>query len=1007
VIRSPQYIFIAGVVFASQAIGAEPAAIEFTRDIRPILSRYCFKCHGPDDKARQAGLRLDRREEATQPIDSGNVAIVPGKPDESELVRRIFAEDENERMPPASTKMHLSEVQKKLLRDWIAAGAEYKPHWAYVPPKRPRLPKVRQTQWPRNAIDHFVLARLEQVGRSGTPSYALELSPQADRYTLIRRVSLDLIGLPPTPEDVDAFVSDKSPDAYERLVDRLLTSKHYGERWARRWLDLARYSDTNGYEKDRPRSIWAYRDWVIDALNADMTFDQFTVEQLAGDMLPRTTLSQRIATGFHRNTMLNEEGGIDPLEFRFHAMTDRVATTGTTWLGLTLGCAQCHSHKFDPISHREYYGFMAFLNNADEPELDLPSAELEERHRRNLAEAEKLLDDLPRHWPGDAKAKEIDERFAQWRNRERERTVDWQPLRPIKVKGTLPLLTMQPDDSVFVTGDMSKSDTYELSFRGTPENITAIRLEALPDERLPMHGPGRVYYEGPKGDFFLSDFSVWADGQKIAISKASHSFASANLTSDKAIDADLQSGWAINGGQGRRHAAVFALERPLAGPAEFTVRMLFERYYAAGLGRFRISATTTSKAAEARDLSAEIEELLLVPDDRLTPPQRTKLFREFLLHAPELAEQAKRIRELRQRPAYPTTLVMQERPPENPRHTFIHHRGEFLQPKERVEPAVPEFLPFLPEGAPRNRLGLALWLVSPQNPLTARVAVNRQWAAFFGKGLVRTTEDFGVQGELPSHPELLDWLAVEFSSQGSSLKKLHKLIVTSATYQQASRVTPAHLANDAENRLLARGPRVRLEAELIRDAALHASGLLTSKAGGPSVFPPQPASVTTEGAYGRLDWKPSQGEDRYRRSLYTFSKRTAPFAMYATFDAPSGESCVARRDASNTPLQALTLLNDAVFIEAAQALGKVLAAKAVPTEDKVRELFGRCLTRPPTAEELSDLLAFYHTQKQRFAAKPVEAAAVAGTNSADGVERAAWTTLARAVLNFDEIVTKN
>jgi hypothetical protein len=1156
------------------------ADVDFSRDVRPILSRHCFKCHGFDDKARKAKLRLDLRAEAVKK------AIVPGKPDDSELVRRIFAADDSEVMPPPATKNPLTDAQKLILRRWVAAGAEYQAHWAFVAPKQAPLPKVRQTEWPRNEIDHFVLARLEAEG--------LTPSPRADRYTLARRVFLDLIGLPPTPEEADAFVNDPAPDAYEQLVDRLLASPHYGERWARRWLDLARYADTNGYEKDRPRSVWPFRDWVINALNADKPFDQFTIEQIAGDLLPAATVAQRVATGFHRNTMLNEEGGIDPLEFRFHAMTDRVNTTATAWLGLTLGCTQCHTHKYDPIPQREYYAVMAFLNNADEPEMEVPTPTLAARRAEiekqiaaieadlgnrfppggdvrwhvvrpasatssggatmkiddsgvlvsgkaperdsytvvidsdlsdvtalrlealtdpslpstgpgrtphgNLvlnevrvtsapksdpqqaksvkivrAEADAAQDGFPAahaidgdpktgwaiHVPGkwnvnrtltltlekpigsaggtrwtvtldqqhgekhtlgrfrlslgqkqevkgsieSRRRTHLEQKFGEWLTAESARAVRWQVLRPVEAKANVPLLTVLDDGSVLASGDMSKRDVYDLAFRGDFRGVTALRLEVLPDDSLPKHGPGRVYYEGAFGDFFLSEFTLSTGEKPLKFARASQSV---GTSAAAAIDGDPLTGWSINGGQGRPHAAVFTLREPLGPVNALSLRLLFERYYAAGLGRFRVSVTTDARHVEAREMPAEVEALLLVPAAKRSPAERERLLRYYLSVAPELSGERAAIDRLRaQLPAYPTTLVMAERPANNPRPTYRHHRGEFLQPQERVEPDVLSALPPLPAGAPRNRLTLARWLVDPHNPLVGRVTMNRQWAAFFGRGLVRTLEDFGFTGEPPTHLELLDWLAVEFVHRGWSQKAMHRFIVTSATYQQSSRVTPELLARDADNKLLARGPRLRLEAELLRDAALTASGLLSHKVGGPSVFPPQPPSVTAEGAYGALGWKPSEGADSYRRGLYTFSKRTAPFALFTTFDAPSGEACVARREPSNTPLQALTLLNDVALTECTQALGRLAVAHPGSAEDRAAWLFRRCLTRPPTDDERAALARFYRAQKERFERKELDAGKVAGPGEGDASERGAWTVTARAVLNVDEFVTKD
>ena len=985
-------------------------APDFSRDVRPILSQHCFKCHGPDDKARKGGLRLDIRESAMKEAKSGGIALVPGKPDQSELVARIFSQDEDEVMPPPSAKRALTAEQKDTLRRWVAAGAGYQQHWAFVRPKQSELPAVKNTEWPRNAIDRFVLAHLEAAG--------LVPSPEADSSALCRRLYLDLTGIPPTPTEQDDFIQSaiRNPQsAIETLADKLLASPRYGERWARKWLDLARYADTNGYEKDRPRSIWPYRDWVINALNADKPFDQFTIEQIAGDMLPGATLDQKIATGFHRNTMLNEEGGIDPNEFRFHAMTDRVATTGATWLGLTLGCAQCHTHKFDPLTHREYYQLMAFMDNAEEPDIDLPPPDAEEQRKKNAALVKKILADLPEKWAAKSAKKTTgksptadddkpeqsptaDEQFSAWLARERDRTAQWTALRPTSAKSNLPLLTVQSDASVFASGDISKSDTYELRFTNVPAGVTAILLEALPEPRLPAHGPGMAFYEGPKGDFFLGEFQLLADGQPVKFSGATESHAKNNFGKNPGsaalmIDGDPQTGWTTADRPGERHTAVLNLPSPAPAARDWTVKMIMGRHYACSLGRFRISVTTDARPAVARDLPADLDALFTVPDVKLTAGQRARLRQEFLLTLPELKDETARIRALRKPAQPPTTLGFRERPAENPRPTFIHNRGEYLQPTDPVTPGIPAFLNPLAADVKRDRLAFARWLVSPENPLTARVIVNRQWAAFFGRGIVKTTEDFGYQGDEPTHPELLDWLAVEFVKQGWSLKKIHHLIVTSATYRQSSHVTPGLLAADRENRLLSRFPRVRLDAEIIRDAALTASGLLTEKIGGPSVYPPQPDGVT-EAAYGKTEWTPSTGADRYRRSLYTFSKRTAPFALYNTFDGPTGEACIARRDVSNTPLQALSLLNDIVFNEAAQAFGKQLAERKAADAEKLDEAFRRIICRKPTDDERTTLLRFVQTQRERLAdAKP-------------SAEAAAWTALVRALLSLDEAVTK-
>lgn len=1040
-------VLLAVVLMAATTPASGATLLDFNRQVRPILAAHCFKCHGPDEKTREAGLRLDQRAAASKELDSRATAIVPGQPKASEVVRRIFSTDPDAVMPPPTANKPLSDEQKQILRQWIAEGASYQVHWAFVAPLQVVPPSVAgtlgvplpgdgtrsmpATYASRSAIDAFVGARLTRAG--------LALSPEADRYTLIRRAAFDLIGLPPTPIEADAFASDPAPDAYERLIDRLLASPHYGERWARRWLDLARYADTNGYEKDRIRSMWPYRDWVIRALNADLPFDQFTIEQLAGDMLPSATLDQQIATGFHRNTMINEEGGIDPLEFRFYAMVDRVNTTATTWLGLTLGCAQCHTHKFDPITHADYYQQMAFLNNADEPTIDVPRLEIEQQRAEIERQIVMLIAELPNHFPaaeGMTAQEHLEQQFAAWLHGEAEKAVRWTALQPLTAKSEVPTLNILDDGSVFSTGDITKRDEYvvTLDIAGL-RGITALRIEVMPDPRLPKNGPGRIYYEGPIGDFWLSEITAStlarsaSDGlarAPLRIKSATHSFAAGKNDAAAALDGDPQTGWSINGGQGRTHYAAFQLESPLGEASQIELKLLFERYYAGAIGRFRVWATTDPRGGEARDLPRDVEELLLHNPDELTAPQRDRLLQQFVQVTPELSDQREKIKKLHDSlTPFPTTLVLQERPESNRRPTFLHHRGEFLQPKDRVKPELLSLFPSLSGDTPHNRLTYARWLVSPANPLVGRVTMNRHWAALFGTGLVRTTEDFGYQGEPPSHPELLDWLAVEFIRRGWSQKAMHRLIVTSSTYRQRSAISdfkqspvaetnvanpeppaPSPSSSDPQNRLLWHFPRQRLEAETVRDLVLSASGQLSAKLGGPSVFPPQPPSVTAEGAYGVLAWSVSPGEDRYRRGLYTFAKRTAPYAMFATFDGPSGEACLARREVTDSPLQALTMLNDAVIVEASQALGSELAADTRPVADQIQSLFRRCLTRLPTTSEHERLRQFYDAQLQRLQAKEIDALAIAGPGDGDAAQRAAWTLVARAILNLDEVITK-
>jgi hypothetical protein len=902
--------------------------ISFSREIRPILSANCFKCHGPDDakddkgkSLRKAGLRLD---------------LTDGQ-DWDEVITRITSSDTNEIMPPPEANKTLKPAEIDLLKRWIKEGSNYEKHWAFVSPKKSPVPAST------HPIDHLFI----------TP-----LAHKADPYTLVRRLHLDLIGLPPTVEVADAFASDPSPAAWEKLVDNLLKSPRYGERWARRWLDLARYADTNGYEKDRDRSIWPYRDYVIRSLNDDKPFDQFTIEQLAGDMLPDATPDQLIATGFHRNTMLNEEGGIDPLEFRFHAMTDRVATTGTTWLGLTTGCAQCHTHKFDPITHHDYFGLMAYLDNTIEPDYHIPDPALVERQKDNLAQAEKLLAELPSKWPPSTEEEpkqDLENSYQTWLAKQKNNLTPWQTLTPAKANANIPYLTIEDNGVIFAAGDTSKHDVFTLDFPASDQAIHSLRLEALPDNRLPAGGPGMTYYEGRKGDFFLSEFKIKTD-QDLTFSGSSETasgaqFGSGNATTSSAIDGDIQSGWSLKNNIGQRQIAVFNLNEAIPPNTAFQVTMHFGRHFASTLGKFRLSSS---------------------PDPGIQAIDHQGTLEDFLLRAPELKSHADKIRALQKPLKGPSTLVMQERPAAYTRPTHLRHRGEYTQPKDRVTPRLPEALFPSGEPFPKDRLAFARWLVSKENPLTARVVVNRHWAAFFGEGIVPTLDDFGMQGKLPSNPQLLDHLAVTLVESGWSLKNLHRLIVTSKTYQQSSVI---------ESGTSKQFSRQRLEAEIIRDAALQASGLLSGKMFGPPVRPPQPEGITGI-AYGSPKWNPSKGEDRHRRSIYTYQKRTAPFAFLTTFDASSGEACLAKRDRSNTPLQALTLMNDPMFIEIAQTFGQLLEKSQGSAEEKITRAFRRLLTRPPTPDEVR-LFSDFH-QKHN-----------------------SWPAIARAILSLDEAVTKN
>ena len=965
-------------------VSVHSQAVDFNREIRPLLASKCYACHGPDEEGRKAKLRLDVRENALK-----NEVIVPGKIEESEFHYRIRSDDPEEIMPPPESHATLTAKEKDLLEKWIKEGAKYDKHWAFVPPVA-SAPPAKNSKWGRNEIDSFILENLKK--------HDLKPSAQADGYSLVRRLYLDLIGLPPTPEQADAFVSDKRPDAYERLIDKLLASPHYGEKWGREWLDLARYADSNGYEKDRPRNIWPYRDWVIRALNEDMPYDQFTIEQLAGDMLPNATQEQKTATGFHRNTQLNEEGGIDPLEFRFYAAVDRVATTGTVWMGLTTGCAQCHTHKYDPITHDEYFGLMSLLDNVDEPDLFLET----EAQAKQAEQIQSQIQTKSLALQEDIEG--FDQAFEKWRTKEEANATLWANLLPTAMKTNLPKLEVMEDGSIFSSGDVTKRDVFDLNFT-SKKAISALRLEVLPDDRLPQRGPGRCYYEGRKGDFFLSEFTIRVNGEKQKILNPSSTYGKISVGGGSAkasnvTDGDGSSGWSTSGQTGQANHLVLPLEKAIPAGTPFSVEMLFERHFVVSLGRFRISATTDKKATAKKHGVAT--ELILAQGSKASQEDVADLRRSFLEQDPRWKKQRKPLDDLKKRiPRLQHTLVMLERPPDNPRSTFLRHRGEYTNPKHEVPSGLPEIFQLQNKKEPANRLEFARWLTSTDNPLGDRVTVNRAWRSFFGYGLIRTSGDFGTQAAAPDHPQLLDWLALEFRKNGMSLKKLHRLIVTSSTYRQDSQVSGELLKNDPQNRLLARGPRFRLSGELIRDHMLKASGKLSAKMFGPGVYPPQPLSVLAH-AFGNKSWNASKGEDRYRRSVYTFVKRTAPFAGHMTFDGTSGENCLARRDRSNPPLQALTLLNDQMFLELARAAG---AEVHLQKKDPVLSLFRRFLTRPPSAEETKALQAYLDQQIERLEKGELKPTDIAADKKATP-ELAGKVLLARAIMNLDEAITK-
>lgn len=895
--------------------------VGFNRDVRPILNRRCLACHG--GVRTEGGFSLLFPEEALDTTASGRYAIVPGDPGRSELIRRITHVDPDERMPPEGDPLAPGEVET--LRRWIAQGATWEDHWAYVPPAPQPLPAVSAPAWPRSGIDHFILARLDREG--------LAPSPEAGCATLLRRVSLDLTGLPPSSAEVEAFCETPTDDAYAHAVDRLLASPRFGEHWASMWLDLARYADTKGYEKDAGRSIWRYRDGVIDAFNRDLPFDQFTIWQLAGDLLPGATDAQVLATAFHRNTMTNDEGGTDDEEFRVAAVLDRVNTTFEVWQGTTMACVQCHSHPYDPFRHEEYFQLFAFFNNTED---------------------EDRTDEQPLHVtyaPADSAAVEA---LLAW----------------FEQNG----LGLPPEAPRSLSERVHRT-LYERSRPLVPARADSMWAITPENEYIYPSQPGAfLRYRGvdlSQYDAATFGTAAWRDGRTIEL----------------------------------------RVDRP-AGPV--VARLVLEQ-----TGEQTFQRVLLDGASGVRDL--------YVVFNRDVEPSGGLRFSTLILHEkdPRVGSERRQAvhAKLQALAAVPgeTTPILRERPPERRRTTRVFDRGNWLTPADTVAPDVPGTLPPMMPEAPRDRLGLARWLVDERNPLTARVTVNRFWARLFGRGLVETEEDFGTQGTPPSHPELLDWLALRFMHEhGWSVKQLLREIVTSATYRQSSRVTPALLERDPQNLLLARAPRVRLSAEQVRDQALEVSGLLSTKMHGPSVMPPQPPGVW-KSPYNGADWQPSEGEDRYRRAVYTYWKRTSPYPSMLTFDSPTREVCVARRVQTNTPLQALVTLNDPVYVEAAQALARRMAVEGgTGPEAQIRHGYRLALVEAPDEATLTELSALYRDALAHYQAQPDEAERLLAPPSfertmhptairaddAAHAHLAALTVVANAVLNLDGFVMK-
>jgi hypothetical protein len=1138
VYKTPLF-FVSLFISTASIFGADK--IDFGRDIRPLLSNKCFQCHGPDPSNRKGGdggedgFRLDIREGAQADM-GGYAGLVPGKPANSEIFLRITSDEADEVMPPPKSGEKLTAEEAELLRRWIEQGGEYSGHWAYQKPKKSAVPDSG-TGWAHNEIDHFIHASLEKE--------ELKPSPEADRFTLIRRLSLDITGLPPTQVEVDAFENDNRPDAYERLVDDLLSRSSYGEHWARKWLDLARYADSAGYADDPERVIWAYRDYVIRALNENKPYDQFTIEQLAGDLIENRTEDSLVATAFHRNTQTNSEGGTDDEEFRNVAIVDRVNTTMAVWMGTTMACAQCHTHKYDPITQEEYFKFYAILNNTEDADRrdEAPTKPIftkEDKSRRSILrfEFENGEYRLENETQG------LDPAVEAWAVSE-IRDGNWVVLQPEKlVAKSGATMTAYSDGSVIVSEESATTDTYEILTHVPLDKITGIRLEVLTDDSLELRGPGRkgnfvlneieisrvpasseqvggrfVRIELPgKGKILsLAEVSVFSGGnnvamlgnasqssvalgalaeraidgksngeyeagsvthtnneddpwwevdlgsvheldkieiwnrtgglegrlsgfvlkvldaerktvwenkfsrapepmvaevfdgqQQLVLNNPSASFSQTDYTVSMSIDGNLnsQKGWAIAPNEGRDHAAVYQAQ---SDGGKFKI-VMHQKYGDSQIGKFRILVTADERPVPAMPINiADI-----IAKSERTPAEQQQLRKYYAQFDPELRALTEKIASLKseydQVKPMTTVPVLRELPKDKQRVTNLQYRGSYLDKGSEVGKGVPAV--FNPMKGEPDRLSMAKWLVDRDNPLAARVLVNRIWESIFGYGIVMTSEEFGSQGELPVHPELLDWLAVDTMEHGWDVKRLLGQVVTSAAYRQSSKVDDTLYERDPSNRLLARGPRFRLSAEMIRDQALALSGLLNVKMYGAPVRPMQPDMGLKAAFGGGTDWEVSDGAERYRRGLYTTWRRSNPYPSMATFDAPNREVCVVRRDRTNTPLQALVTLNDPVYIEAAQAMARAIIVDPGTVETKATNVFKRCTGRAPIPQEAASMVALFEKMKARYAPDLPNAKLMAedplgpAPEGADLAELAAWTVVSNIILNLDEMLMK-
>jgi hypothetical protein len=990
--------------FADDPVRSKP--IDFDRDIRPILSENCYACHGPDANKRKAKLRLDTKQGAFADL-GGHFAIVAGKPEESELVSRVESDDPDEKMPPPNggTGKTLTKAQIDLLRRWVASGAEFRGHWAYEKPVKFAPPAAGAG----HEIDRFLRAKLVEKG--------LKPSPSADKVTLIRRLSFDLTGLPPTPSEVDAFVADTSPDAYEKLVDCLLGSPHYGERMAMAWLDFVRYADTAGYHSDNHREVSLYRDYVIDAFNKNKPFDAFTIEQLAGDLIQNPTDEQRIASGYNRMLMTTQEGGGQAKEYIAKYAADRVRNASTVWLGATLGCAECHDHKFDPFTQKDFYRFAAFFADVQEvpigeqPVTRFPTP----AQKARVAEFDAKIGGLRKVLGTTTPALAAEQ--AAFEDEARRAGEKWANIVPTSARSQSGSpLKIEADGTIFAQGDPAESEVYFLKYQVDRRAITAFRLEAIPDDKLPSKGPGRA----PNGNFVINEFAVTVGDKPVALTNASATFAQPGFDPSGAIDDKPKTGWAVAGRTGRASEAVFETKADLGGSAPLSMTIQLVQQYGSGhvLGKFRIAVSERKRPVRAGGPDAfQIREEMAIPLDKRTKAQAEAVATYYRGIAPSLEPTRSAVAALIKEKenvlaSAPTMLVSTSG---QPRTVRVMPRGNWLDESgPEVTPAVPGFLGPEVKGRRANRLDLANWLVSSDNPLVARVFVNRLWKLAFGQGLVTSIEDFGSQGASPTHPELLDWLATTFRDEGWNVKSMLKRIVMSESYRQTSTASESLRQADPYNQWLARQTRYRLEAEAVRDDMLVVSGLLVPKVGGPSVKPYQPAGYWSHLNFPKREYQNDHGEGLYRRGLYTYWMRSFLHPSLLAFDAPSREECTAQRARSNTPLQALVLLNDPIYVEGARAFAE-RTLKEGGKEDDARLTFAYkwAVSRSPRPAERDVLVALLKKHRDYFRshAKEAEDLIHVGEHPApkdvETAELAAWTSVARAVLNLHETITRN